>query len=129
VSAAVGILLASMSVRRGHRYGSEGLVPRILARLSLLAFLVLGLAILFSVPQIGTALDRSILVVSADWRLDTVTRLTVVGCTLLGLSVFGNYVLGVVLRRRNASTELRRRTERVVRESVPPSDSRSDVGK
>jgi hypothetical protein len=112
----VGVLLALVAVGRSRRHGRAGVAPRMLARLSIVVFILAAVVVLLA----STTASRFVAgwlpteLASARWRLGAIIQPSLIAWALLALSGLWNWILGVSLRRRTAATELRRRTERVM---------------
>jgi predicted PurR-regulated permease PerM len=118
--------LALVIARRSRVYGGDGAVPRRIAWLALLVFLIAGVAVLVSIVAERRADSALILPEYArtPWRERTATILSIVGWVLAIFAAVWNGVLGVALRRRTAIQELKRRTDRVRDYRTPPSSPR-----
>jgi hypothetical protein len=112
----LGIVLAVVASRRARRFGAAGVPPRTLARIALLVFLLeVAVFLLTTRPlQPWTAAHVSPALGTAMGRAGALTEMSIVGWLVLGVALAWNTVLGVSLRRREASAELRKRTARAM---------------
>jgi hypothetical protein len=118
--------LALMIARRSRLYGGDGSVPRRIAWLGLLVFLIAGVSVLVSLIA-EQRNDNALLLpqyATTAWRVRTVEILSLVGWLLTVVAALWNGVLGVALRRRTAIQELKRRTDRVRDYRTPPPSPR-----
>lgn len=117
-----GSLLAIVAVRRSRRYGVAGAPPRALALTALVILMVAAIVLLLASTR------ASVLVASLfppdfttpAWRLSKFIEASVLAWAVLAVAGFWNATMGVALRRRVASAELRRRTERVMAHNPSP---------
>lgn len=111
----VGTTFALIIARRSRLYAAAGAVPRRIALLALLIFLIELAAIAVSVFAAWRARNALLLPEHATvaWRYRTVGILSLAAWLLVAVAGVWNAVLGVALRRRTAIQELKRRTDRV----------------
>lgn len=111
----VGTTLALVIARRSRLYAAAGAVPRRIAWLAFLIFLIELVAI--TVSFAGAWQSRNALFVpeyaTVAWRYRTVEVLSLIAWLIVAVAAVWNAVLGVALRRRTAIQELKRRTDRV----------------
>ena len=91
-------------------------MPRLLARLSLVIFALSAVELLWSVTGVEELLGRWAPVgfTTAPWQLRTLLLMSLTAWVLLGIAAAWNGTLSVAQRRRTATAELRRRTERAL---------------
>jgi uncharacterized membrane protein YtjA (UPF0391 family) len=118
----VGTTLALLIARRSRLYGDAGAVPRRIAWVALVVFVIAGISLLVSFIASRRAGGAQPLPEYATmaWRVRTVGTLSLVGWLLATCAALWNGVLGVALRRRTAIQELKRRTDRVRDYRTPP---------
>ncbi|HJU91077.1 MAG TPA: hypothetical protein VJ672_16950 [Gemmatimonadaceae bacterium] len=111
-----GLILAIVTARQARHYGREGRMPRLLARLSLVIFALSAVELLWSVTGVEELLGRWAPVgfTTAPWQLRTLLLMSLTAWVLLGIAAAWNGTLSVAQRRRTATAELRRRTERAL---------------
>jgi hypothetical protein len=122
--AVLGIALSVLAVRSGRRFGAPGYPPRLLARLSMLTFiLAIGEALLGLARSYGRPLAWMPGSLTDDWVV-RVMQTGLVAVLLLAASALWNWILGVRMRRRVAHAELVKRTARafdpIARDLTPP---------
>lgn len=113
---ACGLVLAVVIARQSRQFGRAGRTPRLLARLSLIIFILAAVELLVTVTG-ASELWRSWLpsgFQSGPWQLRTLLLMSLTAWTLLALAALWNGTLGAADRRRTATAELRRRTERAL---------------
>ncbi len=114
-----GLALATIALRRAHRYERTGQVPRLFARLSIGLFILAALELSLTIDpiyrRVGAWMPKDF--GGNEWQLRTLIVLCVAGWTVLAISAVWSGILGVGVRRRAAAAELRRRTDRALAQS------------
>jgi hypothetical protein len=110
-----GLILAIVIARQSRQFGRQGRMPRLLARLSLVTFALAAVELLWSVTRVSEMMTRWLpSFTSAPWQLRTLLLMSLTAWVLLGIAAAWNGSLSVAQRRRTATAELRRRTERAL---------------
>ncbi|HJR43189.1 MAG TPA: hypothetical protein VJ812_13945 [Gemmatimonadaceae bacterium] len=111
-----GIILAFVTARQSRQFGRKGRMPRLLAQLSLVIFALAAVELLWSVTRVSDMMERWLPTgfTTAPWQLRTLLLMSLTAWVLLGIAAAWNGSLSVAQRRRTATAELRRRTERAL---------------
>ena len=91
-------------------------MPRLLARVSLAIFALSAVELLWSVTGVDELMGSWAPAgfTSAPWQLRTLLLMSLTAWVLLGIAAAWNGTLSIAHRRRTATAELRRRTERAL---------------
>jgi hypothetical protein len=114
---ASGLILAIAVARRARAFGRDGRVPHLLAKLALWLFVITALELIVSLTPLRGVFASLVSpeYFSGPWQLRTLLLLSLGAWLLLGIAAAWNGTLSVASRRRAATAELRRRTERALR--------------